>query len=149
LDALKESAIKKSKDQAGFEEVSADVARQEAGINVAKLDRLPLNDVSSYVESLDLHPTIAREMLANWIQIKQLILEKMSPQPETKERVRVHNNISALYEKLEKASTTDGQKALSQELSILEALEQRGTYTPVTSAARSFYRKLKQRGRVR
>ncbi|ARK31851.1 hypothetical protein BkAM31D_19540 [Halalkalibacter krulwichiae] len=149
LSALKESAVKKAKEQTGIEEVSADVARQEAGITIAKIDRLSLNDVGSYVDSLDLHPTIAREMLANWMQIKSSMLEKLSVEPQVMDRQRVQRALNDIHSKLEAASTTGGQKAASQELSILEALERRGIYTPVTSAARSFYRELKQRGRVR
>ncbi|WP_088105246.1 hypothetical protein [Halalkalibacter urbisdiaboli] len=148
LNVLKETATEKAQ-QKGDSGISPDEARQEAGINLAKIDRLPLSTVNSHTDSLELSPVVAREMLANWMQIKSAMTDKLSAEPSLQERQSLQSALNAIHSKLESLSQTDGQREASHELRMLEALEQRGTYTPVRSAARSYYQQLKAKGRVR
>lgn len=149
LSMLKAGVKDNTKFTSNDNKLDADTVRQESGLMLAKIDRARLDDILSLVETAELNQQVARELLSNWLQIKSVLLEKLSANPSLQERQRLSTLMTSLYSSIETASTSDGQKAASDELRILEALEQRGVYTPVKSGARSLYQRLKQSGRIR
>lgn len=149
ISTLKEVAKEKTQFNSDDNKMDADTVRQESGLMLAKLDRAKLGDVVSMVESAELNQQVARELLSNWLQIKSVMLEKLSANPSLHERQGLNTTMSTLYNAIEKASTSDGQKSASDELRILDALENRGVYKPAKNDAKSLYDRLKQSGRIR
>jgi hypothetical protein len=150
LDALKKTLEEKmtTLDKGG--ELDANKVRQESGIHMAKIEQFTdPRQVVLYLSEADIHHEVAREMLANWLTLKPLLLAKIGDSLPSEERMKRKGAVNSIYSKLESAAQNKAQKESSEELKILTLLEQRGSYSNKTSDAKSYYQQLKKSGRIR